>query len=105
MIARHWRGTAKASEADNYIRHLTEGTFLQLAEIPGFVAASVLRRDRDDGVEFLVITEWESMEAIRRFAGDDIGIAVVPAAAQAMLVVFDRHADHFEVVARRGGGR
>ena len=97
MISRHWRGTARPEEADNYIRHLQQETFPQLARIEGFVSASILRREVARGVEFLIVTVWESMDAIRQFAGEGVHVAVVPPAAQAMMVEYDREVAHYEI--------
>lgn len=56
MIARQWRGLAKKTCAEAYVEHLRADTFRGLAKIPGFVDASILRRDVPEGVEFLVET-------------------------------------------------
>ena len=69
MISRHWQGIAKPGEADKYIYHLKTDTFPKLSEIAGFVSASILTRGVDQGTEFLIVTEWESIEAIKAFAG------------------------------------
>jgi len=98
MIARHWRGLARAERAAEYERHLVTETFPSLQRIDGFVEAAILKRTVERGVEFLVVTRWRSLEAIRRFAGDDAEAAVVPDAVQAMMIDFDRRATHFEVV-------
>jgi hypothetical protein len=49
-------------------------------------------------MEFIVMTLWQSREAIRAFAGEDIGVAVVPPDAQALLASWDPHATHYDVV-------
>jgi heme-degrading monooxygenase HmoA len=97
MIARHWKGIAKRERADDYIAHLKSDTFPKLASLTGFVRASILRREIPNGIEFQVVTVWESLQAIRAFAGTDIEAAVVPAVAQAMMVEFDRRAVHYEI--------
>ena len=98
MISRHWRGVARAEEADTYCRHLQNDTFPQLSRIPGFVAASILRRPVAQGIEFVIVTTWESIGAIRQFAGEPEDIAVVPAAVQAMMVEYDVKVAHYEIV-------
>jgi len=98
MISRNWRGTARIEEAENYVTHLRTETFPQLAQIPGFLTVSILRRATDDGIEFLIVTTWESLEAIRQFAGESAELAVVPPAVQAMMVSFDKEVIHYEVV-------
>ncbi|HYB94873.1 MAG TPA: antibiotic biosynthesis monooxygenase [Vicinamibacterales bacterium] len=89
---------AKADRATDYIDHLRAETFPALEKLPGFVSASILRRAVPEGVEFLIVTEWQSLDAIRAFAGDDIETAVVPQAVQGMMIEFDRVARHFHVV-------
>jgi heme-degrading monooxygenase HmoA len=98
MISRQWRGLARAARAHDYITHLKSETFPKLVRIPGFISASILRRDLPAGVEFLIVTQWESLEAIKRFAGDDPEVAVVPAQVQAIMVEYDHTVRHFEVV-------
>lgn len=98
VISRQWRGVAKSAEADRYVAHLRAETFPQLAHIPGFIAASILRRTVAEGVEFRIVTTWESLDAIRKFAGADAQTAVVPEKVQAMMVAYDRTVDHYEVV-------
>jgi heme-degrading monooxygenase HmoA len=104
MIARHWRGLAKAGQADAYVEHLRSDTLPRLADIAGFVGASVLRRRLDAGVEFVVITTWTSVDAIERFAGPDAEAAVVPDTAAAMMIDYDRRARHYDIVAQLPGG-
>lgn len=98
MISRQWRGLAKPPHADSYVKHLREETFRKLRKISGFIDASILRRSVDQGIEFLVVTRWKSMEAIEQFAGRDPDIAVVPEKVQGMMVDYDRSVRHYEVV-------
>jgi len=98
MISRQWRGLARAERADEYVQHLRRDTFPQLARIDGFVDARILRRPLQRGVEFLVVTRWESLDAIRRFAGADAEIAVVPENVQQMMLDYDRRVAHYEEV-------
>lgn len=101
MISRHWHAIARRERVADYIRHLQSETFPAIARIPGFVSSSIQRREGGRGVELLVVTNWESMDAIREFAGPDPDIAVVPATVQAMMVEFDGRVRHYEVVASR----
>jgi heme-degrading monooxygenase HmoA len=98
MIQRHWKAVAKSDEAENYIRHLQTKTFPHLSGLSGFIKAVILNRQLDNGVEFLVITTWKGVEAIKQFAGDPVDMANVPAEAQAMMITFDQKAIHYEVV-------
>jgi heme-degrading monooxygenase HmoA len=98
MIVRAWRGRAAASNADAYPRHLRRNVLPELRGIAGFLGASLLRRDRDDGIEFLVLTRWTSTDAIRAFAGSDPTRAVVEPEAVAALIGYERTVTHYEVV-------
>jgi hypothetical protein len=83
------------------LRRYFAGTLLpQLRELPGFAGAYLLRRDLggDGTAELTAHTFWESPEAIRAFAGDDITVSVVEPEARAMLLDFDRTAAHRSVV-------
>ena len=97
MVLRLWKGRARPDSADAYQRHVVTSVFPALKQLPGFLGARVLRRPLGDRVEFLVITEWESLDAIRGFAGDPIDRAVVEPAAQAVLSDFDDRVEHFDV--------
>ena len=98
MIARHWRGLARAAAAEDYVRHLQEETFPAIRRLPGFVSAAILRRAVPEGVEFLVVTHWESLAAIRAFAGDAVETAVVPQVVRDMMLDYDHSVRHYEVV-------
>jgi heme-degrading monooxygenase HmoA len=98
MISRQWHGIARTEESGRYVAHLKGATLPHLARLQGFVDASILRRAVPEGVEFLVVTRWESLDAIRQFAGDDVDVAVVPGEVQAMMVRFDRTVAHYDVV-------
>ena len=96
MISRQWRGLARAERADDYVEHLRRDTFPQLARIPGFVDATILRRPLERGVEFLIVTRWRSLDAIRAFAGADAQTAVVPENVRRMMLDYDRSVAHYE---------
>jgi heme-degrading monooxygenase HmoA len=101
MIARLWRGSAAREKANDYLEHLQQNVFPELGQIDGYCGAYLLRRDLNDGVEFTVLTLWETMDAIRKFAGQDAERAVVAPAAQALLRDFDSTAAHYEVALRQ----
>jgi antibiotic biosynthesis monooxygenase (ABM) superfamily enzyme len=98
MISRQWRGVARAERAQDYIRHLKTETFPALRKIPGFVDVSILSRQVAAGVEFQIVTQWESIDAIARFAGPDPEVSVVPREVVEMMVDYDGRAEHFEVI-------
>jgi heme-degrading monooxygenase HmoA len=98
VISRQWRGLAHASCAEAYVDHLRQETFPAIAKLPGFISASILRRTLPEGVEFLIVTHWESIDSIRAFAGTDVEHAVVPQKVQEMMADYDRSVRHFEIV-------
>ena len=67
-----------------------------LRSLPGHRGAHLLRRKTATGMEFLAVTEWESLEAIEAFAGKDIETAVVEPEARAVLSDFDSFVRHYE---------
>ena len=98
MIIREWRARADLSRADAYPRHFRTQVMPELSHIPGFLGAHLIKRPLDGGIEFVVLSRWESPAAIRGFAGDDIGRAIVEPGAAAALVDFDSTAQHYEVI-------
>ena len=103
MIARRWSARVRASNLDAYESHFKTLVMPELSALSGFLGASIMRRDSggDDvpSLEIVVETRWQSMEAIRSFAGNDVGAAVVEPAAAAVLEEYDRRVTHFEVIA------
>lgn len=97
MISRQWTGITSREKTPPYIAHLQNDTFPKLSSIKGFIKASMLKRNVPEGVEFLVITEWESLEAIKQFAGADPEVAVVPAAVQEIMIRYDKVVKHYEI--------
>ena len=79
-------------------------TFPALARIDGHEGAYALRREVDGEVEFVVLTLWRSLDAVRAFAGDDYDIAVIPPEARRSLTRFEETVDHFEVAVEGGRG-
>jgi heme-degrading monooxygenase HmoA len=98
MIARLWRGSTASAKANDYVAHVQRAVLPELQQIGGYLGIYVLRRNLDDGVEFTVLTFWESMEDIRKFAGANADTAVVAPTAQALLRAFDSTVTHHEIV-------
>jgi len=99
MIVRMWKGYATAERAIRYTRHATCTVFPKLEAIFGFRGAYLLQRPVEEGVEFLVLTLWDSMDVVRQFAGDRVDQAVVEPQARSLLSRFDDLVTHFQVVA------
>jgi len=98
MIARLWRGWTTAENAQAYEGLLRSTILPGIHRVAGYRGAWLLRRDTSDAVEFATVTLWESMAAVREFAGDDPEAAVVPPEARRLLERFDQRSVHYEVV-------
>jgi len=98
MILRLWKAHSTVERASEYIQYATTKVFPALSAIEGHRGAYLLRRTLDGGSEFVVLTLWQSMAAVRRFAGDNPEKAVVDPPARAMLASLDDSVAHFEVV-------
>jgi heme-degrading monooxygenase HmoA len=101
MIVRAWRGRAAATNANAYVEHFRNTVLPELDRIDGFRGASLLRKDHGMEVEYVVLSRWASMEAIRAFAGNDVEKAVVEPQAVAALIDFDREVEHYLVAEER----
>jgi heme-degrading monooxygenase HmoA len=97
MISRHWLGVVRQEHVNDYKKHLETDTFPRLRLIEGFYDAYFLTRDVSDGIEFLVISEWASIEAVKNFAGNSYNNAVVPDYARSMMVRFEDTVRHYNV--------
>jgi hypothetical protein len=99
LTVRIWSATATSAGAGDYSRYFAATLLPQLRSLPGFAGAYLLRRDlgQDSTVELTAHTFWESPEAIRAFAGDDVTLSIVEPEARAMLLDFDRTAAHRSV--------
>jgi heme-degrading monooxygenase HmoA len=104
MIIREWRGQALAERAEAYPRHFREIVAPELRKLAGFVGAHLSQRRVGDRIEFLVLTRWQSMEAVRAFAGATPDKAVVEPGAVAALADFDEQVSHYEVVEEVASG-
>jgi heme-degrading monooxygenase HmoA len=97
MISRHWIGIVKKDRVSDYTEHLEKITFPELKRISGFSDSYFLTRETQEGIEFLVVTEWDSIEAIKKFAGQEYDRAVVPKAAQNMIISFETKVKHYKI--------
>ena len=96
-VVRVWRGRARQEHADAYVSYVSRTVFPKLEAISGFIRGRVLQRQVAEIVEFVVVTEWTSWDAIRVFAGDALDAAVVEPQAKALLLDFNDRVEHFEV--------
>jgi hypothetical protein len=105
MIIRIWHGWTTPDNADIYEALLKEEIFIGIENrrIAGFHGIQLLRRAVGAEVEFVTIMRFDSLAAVREFAGDDYEVAVVPPKARAVLAHFDDRSQHYDLRAERGG--
>jgi antibiotic biosynthesis monooxygenase (ABM) superfamily enzyme len=103
MISRVWHGYTAPGEADAYEALLREEIFtgIEARSIAGFQEIQLFRREVGGEVEFITVMWFDSLAAVRDFAGDDFEAAVVPPAARELLARFDERSQHYEVRERR----
>jgi heme-degrading monooxygenase HmoA len=103
MISRVWHGYTTKENADVYEELLKNEIFvgIQGRNIPGFDGIHLLRRELESEVEFITVMWFESLDAVRLFAGEDYEAAVVPPKARAVLKHFDDRSQHYEVITYR----
>jgi heme-degrading monooxygenase HmoA len=101
VIARIWHGWTAPENADPYEEFLRTTMFPSIHDVDGFRGADLLRRDGDGEVAFITITRFESLDAVKRFAGDDYQRAVVEPEARRLLSRFDERSAHYELVIDR----
>jgi hypothetical protein len=77
MIARTWTGTVHRADAEEYAEYIRATGFAEYGQTPGSRGAWLLRHDDGDRTEFITLSLWENVDAIRTFAGDDIEAAVL----------------------------
>lgn len=99
-IARIWRARTELQRAGAYETLLRTEVFPTLRHIEGFAGGDLLRHESGPEVEFAVITSFESLDALRRFAGDDAEQAIVSTRVGQLLSRFDSRCRHFELIAR-----
>ena len=100
MISRVWHGWTNLDNADAYEELLRTEIFSNIAKrsILGFRGIHLLRRDVDDGVEFVTIMWFDTLDAVRAFAGEEYEVAVVPPEARQLLSRFDDLSAHYQVI-------
>ena len=105
MIVRIWYGWTTPGNADKYEALLKEEIFvgIQNRHIGGFKSIKLLRREVGEEVEFVTIMLFDSLDAVREFAGENYEVAVVPEEARAVLAHFDKQSQHYEIRAERSG--
>jgi heme-degrading monooxygenase HmoA len=98
MIARIWNGAVRREDGDAYADYIRETGFTEYAETAGNRGAWMLRRDRGERTEFITFSLWESVQAIRAFAGEDIEAAVYYPEDDRYLIERGATVTHYDVV-------
>jgi heme-degrading monooxygenase HmoA len=99
MIVRIWHGWTSPSNADRYEALLKEEIFVGIRkrDIKGFRGIELLRRMVGEETEFVTIMRFDSLQAVREFAGEDYDASVVPENARAVLSHFDARSQHYQL--------
>jgi len=97
VIARVWHGRTTRENADAYQDLLGTTILPGIDRIQGFCGAELYRRDAGDEVEFITITRFRSLDAVREFAGDDYEQAVISEEAHRLLSSFDERVAIYEM--------
>ena len=97
MIARIWRGITLVEKADEYLAYLHETGLKDYARTAGNRGVSVLRRNQGDHCEFMLISLWESMDAVRAFAGENPDNSVYYPEDEQYLLQMEPLVRHYEV--------
>ena len=99
MIARLWRGKTKPENADTYESMLKPELLPGVSNVKGYQGSYLLRREGRDEVEFITMMLWDSIDAIRAFAGEDYESSIIPQDRRKLLSQHDAKAVHYKVVA------
>lgn len=104
MISRVWHGWTSPQDADAYEALLRREIFVGIRDrrIDGYRGIHLLRRDVGAEVEFVTIMWFDSLDAVRAFAGEDYEAAVVPPKARGLLSRFDARSTHYRVIVTPG---
>ena len=96
-VAREWRAGATPERATEYEIYFREVMLPRLSAVPGWQSGRLLQRRLGDEVEIVVINVFDSIEAIRAFAGADPEAAVIPTEITGMLTRYDERCALYEV--------
>jgi heme-degrading monooxygenase HmoA len=97
MVTRIWHGATPASKSDEYLNLMRAVAIPDYRSTQGNKGAYALRRMEGDTTHFLMVTFWESEEAIRAFAGDDISVAKYYDFDKDFLLELEACSTHYEM--------
>lgn len=98
MIFRIWHGWTTPANADAYERIVQDEVFEMIADknIAGYHGIDLLRREKDGEIEFVTIMRFDSIDAVKKFVGEDYEQCFVPPQARAVLKRFDQRSQHYD---------
>lgn len=99
MIARIWHGITPRSKADDYVEYVKKTGINDYQTTEGNLAVHFLRRIEGEQSHFLTITFWDSVESIKKFAGEDYEKARYYPEDRDFLLEFEEQVVHYEVIA------
>jgi heme-degrading monooxygenase HmoA len=97
MIVRIWSGAVRTTDADEYAAYIRETGFAEYGRTAGNRGAWLLRRDDNGITEFITLSLWDSVDAIRAFAGRDIDAAVLYPGDERYLIGGESRTVHYDV--------
>jgi len=98
MIARRWKCICPPRQRDGFLAHLNETGMKDISTTPGFLGGQILERPLGDALEITLISYWDSAEAIRKFAGDNIEVARLYPDDERYDIVADQHVTHYTII-------
>jgi heme-degrading monooxygenase HmoA len=96
MITRIWHGRTKKEDADIYLAYIRQTGLKDYTSTPGNISAKILRRIENDICHFYTVTEWDNIESIKQFAGDDYEKARYYPEDEKYLLEFEEKVTHYE---------
>jgi heme-degrading monooxygenase HmoA len=99
MIARFWRGVTPKAKADEYFAYLQRTGLKDYQATEGNRGVYVFRRIDGDRAVFLLMSLWDSYEAIKKFAGADFEKAVYYPEDREFLLELEPHVTHYNILA------
>ena len=96
MITRIWHGRTRAEDADAYLAYIQDTGLKEYRSTHGNISAKILRRIEGDVCHFLTVSEWNSIDSIRNFAGDDYENAKYYKEDKKYLLEFEEKVNHYE---------
>ena len=91
-----WHGITKAEDADYYLNYIQETGLADYRSIAGNLSAKILRRVEGDVCHFITVTEWDSYQSIKKFAGEDFEKARYYPEDERYLLEFEETVTHYE---------